>query len=118
MTETELARWAAIWRSNPYLARAGVDYGDLLDDPRLLFTAAPAPAPEGPRPLLPAQRRIATRMLREEQIADATRACRDSSERELPPTARRREGGGFVEPLRHHRWASSRNTHHNLRPLR
>ena len=117
MTETELTRWAAIWRSNPHLARSGVDYGALLDDPRLLFASLPAPAPEGPRPLLPAQRRIATRMLREEQIADAVRACEARAERGLPADTSWR-GGCFVAPLRHHRWTSSHETHRDLRPLR
>ena len=117
MTETELTRWATIWRSNPHLARAGIDYGALLDNPRLLFTALPAPAPEGPRPLLPAQRRIATQMLREEQIADAVRACEARAERDLPATTRCR-GGRFVEPLHHHAWRVSHETHRDLRPLR
>ena len=101
MTETEIDRWAAIYQANPHLAGAGIDFGALLDEPRLLFSSLPAPAREGPRALLPAQRRIATRMLRAEQIADAVRGLRRECEAALPLTARH-TGGGFIEPLSHH----------------
>ena len=118
MTEADIDRWAAIYAANPHLARAGVEFGALLDDPALLFASLPAPEPEGPRPLLPAQRRIATRILRDQQIADAVTGCRDDMERDLPPGARHRERGGFVQPLSHHAWGHSAECCRVTRPHR
>ena len=124
MTESELDRWAAIYRANPYLARTGVDFGDLLDDPALLFSTLPAPAEDGSRPLLPAQARIAERVRRDEKIADAVRAralnvaaCMAHAERILPAAARHR-GGSFIEPLSHHAYKFSPEICRSTRPLR
>ena len=71
MTEHELSHWAAIYQANPRLARAGIDYGDLIDNPALLLRA-PEP-PDAPHRLLPAQARIAQRLARAMRIADAVR---------------------------------------------
>ena len=130
MTESELDRWAAIYQANPRLARARIDYGDLLDDPELLFRVQEHPEsdPDAYPALLPAQRRIAECIRRADEIADAVRAresarasnlaaCAAHAEDALPVGARRR-GGRFVEPLSHHAWAVSREVCSGTRPQR
>lgn len=76
MTEAELDRYHRLYVLNPRLARAGVDYGDLIDDPGLLLRA---PAPVAGDGLLPAQARVAERLRRDELIADAVRARQASA---------------------------------------
>ena len=106
MTETELYRWRRIYEANPALARAGVDYGDLLDDPALLWRTAGGLLPHlggGDRPLLPAQADVAERVRRADAIAEVVRAresartshlaaCAAHAEDALPIGARRRGG--------------------------
>ena len=122
MTETELYRYARIYEANPRLARAGVDYGDLLDDPGLLFRAATPrieaqiPGTEFP-PLLPAQARIAKRIRDDDEIARAVRVVRDDCERSLPWGVRH-TAHGFIEPLAHHAYGISSERCRQTRPLR
>ena len=110
MTETELYRYARIYEANPRLARARIDYGDLLDDPTLLFRAPGPPIddPDAYLALLPAQRRIAERIRRADEIADAVRAresartshlaaCAAHAENALPIRAQHR-GGNSSNP--------------------
>ena len=130
MTESELDRWAAIYQANPRLAGAGIDYGDLLDDPTLLFRAPGPPIddPDAYLALLPAQRRIAERIRRADEIADAVRAresartsrlaaCAAHAENALPNGARHR-GGQFIEPLSHHAYKLNSENCRQTRPLR
>lgn len=131
MTETELDRWAAIYRANPALERAGIDFGDLLDDPGLLWGVVGGRPPhldDGPCPLLPAQAAVAERVRRADEIADAVRAratdravhltaCAAHAEDALPIGARRR-GRGFVEPLSHHAHGRNSENCRMTRPLR
>lgn len=118
VVELELDRLAAIYQANPCLARAGVEYIDFLRDPSLLYATLPAPA-EGPepRPLLPAQARIAERLERDELIAYTVRGYRHEAEAALPSYARHR-GEGFIEPLSHHAWKVSSGRCGGTRPLR
>ena len=113
MSEDELDRWAAIYHANPHLARAGVDYGDLLDDPGVLFSTLPAPEPDGPRPLLPAQRRIAADTLREHQRWQVAQAV----EARLPDHAGLC-GKRFMERMTHHSFVNSREFSSLSRPRR
>ena len=123
MTETELDRWAAIYEANPALARANIDYAELLDDPGVLFRVGehPAPDPDAYLALLPAQRRIATRIRRDEAIADAVRArgeaARTQAEGALPIGARHC-GEAFIETLSHHAYKSNSERCRQTRPLR
>ena len=103
--------WAAeIWRANPAIARA-VSLDAFAADPHRHIAAHLTPPPgwdadAAPRPLLPAQRAAAHRLMLSERVYGPRPAVspsleRAAAERALPADTVRR-GGCYVEPLRRH----------------
>ena len=114
LIDSELHRWAEIYRANHICIRsAGMTFERFLQNPEALLQAIifdqafPLDADEEHYPLLPAQRRVAARLA----AAESLDVLAEQMEAELIAHIDvRQQNDHFIEPLRHHARGVQRET--------